>query len=83
MRERLLLYVYCRVCKLSLSLQIRSAYVLLGGYQTFCVKYPFMCSTSIKKAAGGMYPSAIDDFLFLGSHENAKSRQQLKYVFSH
>lgn len=46
------------------------------------MQYPFLCSSSLKKAAGGAYPSAIvDSFLYLGSHENAKSKQQLKCVF--
>jgi hypothetical protein len=50
-----------------------------GGYQTFVVQYPFLSSTISKKAPGGTYPNAIiDNFLYLGSHDHAKSKQQLQ-----
>lgn len=53
--------------------------LLQGGYQTFVVQFPFLSSSSSKKAIGGTYPSAIvDSFLYLGSHDHAKSKQQLK-----
>lgn len=54
---------------------------LKGGFNDFVVKYPFLCSSLRKKALGGAYPTEIErDFLYLGSHENATNRQQLKYV---
>jgi len=59
--------------------KVRNVKIVQGGYQIFAVQYPFLCSSLLKKAEGGAYPSAIvDSFLYLGSHENAKSKQQLK-----
>eukprot|EP00026_Physarum_polycephalum_P007383 Phypoly_transcript_07442.p1 GENE.Phypoly_transcript_07442~~Phypoly_transcript_07442.p1 ORF type:complete len:402 (+),score=79.49 Phypoly_transcript_07442:219-1424(+) len=59
--------------------KVANVKLLKGGYQTFVVQYPFLSSTSTKKAIGGTYPSAIvDSFLYLGSHDHAKSKQQLK-----
>lgn len=54
-------------------------HTLAGGYNDFVVNYPFLCSSVSKKALGGAYPSEIEhNFLYLGSHENAISKQQLK-----
>jgi len=53
--------------------------LLQGGYRIFAVQHPFLCSSSVKKSLGGAYPSAIvDNFLYLGSYENAKNKQQLQ-----
>eukprot|EP01113_Clastostelium_recurvatum_P019745 TRINITY_DN2331_c0_g1_i6.p1 TRINITY_DN2331_c0_g1~~TRINITY_DN2331_c0_g1_i6.p1 ORF type:complete len:495 (+),score=123.65 TRINITY_DN2331_c0_g1_i6:46-1485(+) len=52
---------------------------LEGGFKRFESVYPFMCSSLEVKARGGSYPSEIDqDFMFLGSHENAKNKDQLQ-----
>jgi len=54
-------------------------HTLTGGFSVFFAQYPFLCSTGQKKALGGAYPSEIEHgFLYLGSHENATNRQQLK-----
>jgi len=54
-------------------------HTLTGGYNEFVVKYPFLCSSLNKKALGGAYPSEIErGFLYLGSHDNATNKQQLK-----
>jgi len=54
-------------------------HTLAGGFNSFLAQYPFLCSSVNKKALGGAYPSEIErDFLYLGSYENAKSKQQLK-----
>jgi len=54
-------------------------HTLAGGFNSFFAQYPFLCSSVNKKALGGAYPTEIErDFLYLGSYENAKSKQQLK-----
>lgn len=59
--------------------KLKVLHTLAGGYNGFVTSYPFLCSSAAKKALGGSYPSEIErDFLYLGSHENATNRQQLK-----
>lgn len=59
--------------------KVKHVKILEGGYQKFVVQFPFLTSSSLKKAIGGTYPSAIvDSFLYLGSYDHAKSKQQLK-----
>jgi len=54
-------------------------HVLQGGFAKFGSIYPFLTSSSSKKAIGGSYPSEIlHSFLYLGSFVNAKIKQQLK-----
>jgi len=55
-------------------------YYIQGGYAQFSLEYPYLCSSkaNCKKAIDGSLPTALyNKFLYLGSYDNAKNRDQL------
>jgi len=55
----------------------RGVYVLNGTLNDFFLEYPFRCNgANAPPDTHDIYPSQILDFLFLGSQQNASSRDQ-------
>jgi len=56
----------------------RKVFVLNGTITDFFLEYPFRCNGTLAPPdSHDIYPSQILDFLFLGSEQNATSRDQL------